>query len=281
VEAVVNPLTPKNARFVTVAQPALRLFCTDSGKPNGPVLIFLHGFPFNHTQWNAQVALCEPHFRVITYDARGHGLSDVGTGQVIFEQWVDDLFILMDTLSIPKAVLCGLSMGGYVALRAADRGPERVQGLILCDTRSEADSDETRLKRAKDLATIRDQGAPVFIEGFLRAVLAPQSVQRHPEIVEAVRRMMSENPVLGLCGSLIALATRTDTTPALSKIRAPTLILVGEEDRITPSSVAAAMQKRIKSSQRAVIPKAGHLSNLENPASFNAALLPFLKKHFV
>ena len=148
---------------------ALNLHHVVSGPTDKPALIFLHGFPFDHTMWDAQVALCAPHFCVVTYDLRGHGQSDVGSGQYIFEFFVDDLFGLMDSLKIQKAILCGLSIGGYIALRAIEREPERVQGLVLCDTRSQADTDAGKIGRAADAAShSKTEGLNAFADKFLK-----------------------------------------------------------------------------------------------------------------
>jgi 3-oxoadipate enol-lactonase len=256
----------------------LNFFYTDSGKTSAPTVVFIHGFPFDHTMWEEQAALAAPSFRVITYDQRGHGRTGVGDGQYIFESFADDLFRLLDTLHVNKAILCGLSMGGYVALRAAERSPERILGLILCDTRSEADGNEAKLKRAASIKTVREAGVQAFAEGFLKAIFAPSSFTEKPEAVEKIRRVMTANLPQGICGTLIALATRTDTTPVLAAVQVPTLILVGEHDSITPPAAAKAMHERIPHSQMAVIPRAAHMSNLENPTAFNKELTSFLKR---
>lgn len=256
----------------------LKLFYTDSGKSNAPAIVLIHGFPFDRTMWQEQAALLEPSFRVITYDQRGHGQSDVGDGQYLFEFFVDDLFGLLDVLRIDRVILCGLSMGGYVALRAIERCPERILGLILCDTRSEAETDEGKLKRAAAVHTVQDKGVPAFAEGFLKAAFAPASFKETPLVVEQIRKSILENSSRGICGTLIALATRTDTTSFLPSIRVPSLILVGEYDGITPPSAAKAMHQRIPDSEMAIIPNAGHLSNLENSLPFNSRLLEFAKK---
>jgi len=249
----------------------------DSGAGDKPALIFIHGFPFNQTMWKDQVELSEPRFRVITYDQRGHGQSGLGNGRYMFEFFVDDLLGLMDRLKIDKAVLCGLSMGGYVALRMAERHPEKILGLVLCDTKSEADPDAGKLKRASDLRLIQEQGLEAFADKFSKAVLAPSHV-KNIALYDRVRGMILGNPTEGVQATLIALATRTDTTASLNRIQVPTLILVGEEDVVTPPASAAAMHDRIPNSQMALIPQAGHMSNLENPAVFNSHLLAFLGK---
>jgi len=228
--------------------------------------------------WDAQAALLEKNFFVVTYDQRGHGGSAVGDGQFPLEFLVDDLIGVLDFLKLPKAILCGLSMGGYIALRAVERNPERGLGLVLCDTRSEADSNEAKVKRAAGIKTVKGDGVDAFAEGFLKAVFPPESFTAHKEAVDKTRGMMKANPPLGVAGTLLALATRTDTTASLANIRVPTLILVGEKDGITPVAAAESMKAKIPGSQMFVIPGAGHLSNLDNPTVFNAHLETFLAR---
>ena len=256
----------------------INLFYSESGKPDAPVIVFLHGFPFDHTMWREQVSVCESTHRIITYDQRGHGRSSAGDGQYLFEFFVDDLFGLLDHLRISQAILCGLSMGGYTALRAYERAPDRIKGLILCDTRSEPDSNEAKLKRAANLRTIQKEGIPAFAEGFLKAIFAPSSFTNKPAVVDQIRRIILANPLAGIKGTLIALATRTDTTPVLSRIQTPTLIMVGDQDSVTPPAAAKMMHERIKGSRLAVISGAGHMSNLENPVEFNDHLRDYLDK---
>ncbi len=188
----------------------------------------------------------------------------------------DDLLGLMDRLKIEKAVLCGLSMGGYVALRMAERHPEKILGLVLCDTKSEADPDAGKLKRAADLRLIQEQGLEAFADKFSKAVLAPSNVQ-NAALLDRVRGMILGNPTEGVQATLIALATRTDTTAALSRVQVPTLILVGQEDAVTLPAAAAAMKERIPNATMAVVPQSGHMSNLENPSVFNSHLTEYLR----
>ena len=255
----------------------MRLHVQDSGAGPDSCLVFLHAFPLNHTLWDAQSRWARAHFRVIAYDHRGHGQSETGSGQYAFESFVDDLFAVLDERGIKKTILCGLSMGGYVALRAVERAPERVQALVLCDTRSEADGNEAKLKRAATVKIIQDQGVPVFCEGFLKSALAPEAWAGNTAVLDHVRGMILQNSPAGITGAVLALAGRTDTTESLSRIRVPTLILVGEQDVITPPAAAQALQQKITGARLAVIPKAGHFSNLENPDAFNGPFQEFLK----
>lgn len=250
----------------------------DRGLPQGTPVVFIHGFPFNHTMWDPQMRALPNHFRAITYDIRGHGQSDVGDGQYSIELFVDDFIGLLDHLVIRQAVVCGLSMGGYIALRAIERHPERFRGLILCDTRSEADSDEGKIKRSAAVKSVKKGGVEAFAASFVKAVFAPETFRTKPDAVETIRKMIVSNSPLGIGGTLLAMAARTDTTKALSGIRVPTLILVGEHDALTPPSSSQAMHERIPSSQMHVLPGAAHMSNIENAGEFNRHLLEFLEQ---
>ena len=257
----------------------LALNIKDSGEGPKHTLVFLHGFPFNQTMWKTQVALAQPRFRTITYDLRGHGDSETGSGQYAFEDFVDDLFNILDARNIERAILCGLSLGGYIALRAIERAPERISGLVLCDTRSEADSNEAKIKRAATVKQIKNQGVNAFCEGFLQSVLTPETWSKRLDVVESIRRMMVGNKPLGMIGTVLAMAGRTDTTESLGRIGVPTLILVGEKDPITPPTAAQAMHQRIPKSTLSIIPEASHLSNKESPEVFDRHLDAFLKTY--
>jgi 3-oxoadipate enol-lactonase len=254
----------------------ISLSYTDTGPASRLPVVFIHGFPFSKAMWDAQRDALSPRYRVITYDQRGHGETSAGNGQFPLEFLVDDLLALFDHLKLTGAVLCGLSMGGYVALRFAERHPDLLRGLVLCDTRAEADSNEAKLKRAAALKTIQTAGLEAFAEGFVKSVFAPETAQRRPDVVEGIKKIILQNPVLGVGGTLLALAGRTDTTAALSSIRIPALVLVGEKDAITPPAAAEVIAGGLPNAQLHVIPGAGHLSNLENPLVFNERLTAFL-----
>ncbi len=251
---------------------------TDGGLRQGHAVIFIHGFPLNRSMWEPQLEALSKSYRVVSYDVRGHGQSDVGDGQYSLEFFVDDLILGMDHLKIESAVLCGLSMGGYIALRAVERHADRFKGLVLCDTKSEADSDEVKIKRAAAVHTVKKEGVKSFANGFVKTVLTEKTFKTKPDLVESVLKMIQGNSPLGISGALLAMAARTDTTAALASMTLPTLLLVGKEDQLTPPSVSEAMMKRMPHAAISVIPEAAHLSNLENPAVFNERLLEFLQK---
>jgi len=231
--------------------------------------------------WNfpgGQVEALSATNRVIAYDIRGHGESEVGSGHYSIELFVDDLFALMDHLHIPKAIICGLSMGGYIALRAVERNPERILGLILCDTRSETDGNEAKIKRANGIKFIQANGMKYYAQDYVKIVFAPSSFEAHAESIKMIQSIIERTASTSIFGSLLALAARTDTTSALPAIVCPTLILVGEKDNVTPLSASQSMNKAIPGSTMAVIPTAGHISNMENPSEFNKYLVEFVSQ---
>ncbi|MGH9992603.1 MAG: alpha/beta fold hydrolase [Nitrososphaera sp.] len=243
-------------------------------------IVLIHGFPFNSEMWKGQTQMLQDnkkHLRIITYDLRGHGKSDVGDGQYTIELFVDDFIALLDYLKLTKAILCGFSMGGYIALRAIERNPDRFSALVLCDTMSAADSTEAKVRRANTIKQIKREGVERFADGFLKAVFAPQTFDAKPDIIDEIKRTILSNSPLGICGALLAMAGRTDTTEGLSKINVPTLVLVGEHDAVTPPSAAKTMHERIPNSKLYLIDNAGHMSNLENPNVFDEHLTKFLE----
>jgi 3-oxoadipate enol-lactonase len=254
------------------------IYYTDTGDKSAAPIVLIHGFPFNSGMWRPQVDLLKTTFRVITYDVRGHGRSDVGDGQYTLEMFVDDLIGLMDCLQLEKVVLCGLSMGGYIALRAVERNPERCCALILCDTTSNADSNEAKLRRAASIKAIKSTGVNPYAEEFPKAVLSAQTFLKRTDVVETVRRMIESNSPIGICGALLAMAARTETTTSLPKISVPTLILVGEQDKTTPPELSEKTHQLIPNSELQIVSNAAHLSNLENSEEFNSNLLNFLRK---
>lgn len=250
----------------------------DVGHPNTLPVVLIHGFPFSHEMWEPQIKVLEKEFRVIAYDLRGQGKSGVGDGQYMLEFFVDDLIGLLGYLKIEKAVLCGLSMGGYIALRTIERNAERVSALILADTQSKADSNEAKLRRASSIRSVKTDGVKAYAESFVKAVFAQKSLAAKVDAVEKIKRIIQANSSLGICGALLALAGRTDTTDVLPSINVPTLILVGEHDALTPPLASQEMHNRIPNSEVHVISNAAHMSNLENSGEFNTHLLNFLDK---
>lgn len=255
------------------------LFYLDSGLSSGPPLLFIHGFPFSHAMWQPQMEALGARYRTIAYDVKGHGDSDVGDGQYSIESHVDDLIGLMDHLGTRQVTVVGLSMGGYIALRALEREPSRFTAAILCDTRSEADSNEAKLRRFAAVPAVKSSGSRVFADTFTKAVFAESTLTEQPGIVAQIHSIIAHTPPLSIAGTMLALAARTDTTSSLSRLRMPVLILVGEHDTTTPPDAARSMHESIAGSQIEIVPRAAHMSTLENPAFVNTVMLKFLDQH--
>jgi 3-oxoadipate enol-lactonase len=253
-----------------------RIAFETKGDRKNKAIVFIHGFPFDRKMWTGQAELLSADHFVATFDMRGHGESDGGSAQYLIEFFVDDLISLMDYLGLRTVSLCGLSMGGYTALRAFERDPSRFAGLILCDTKSAPDTNAAKLNRANQIRTILAGKKKEFADAQVKALFASASLERKKEEVAMIRRVIESTGDTALVGALIALAARMDMTESLQKIAVPTLIIVGEEDKVTPVSDAEFMHSRIPNSKLAIVHGAGHLSNLENPPEFNAALRSFL-----
>lgn len=254
------------------------IFYVEGGNPAAASVVFIHGFPFSSAIWEQQLEALGQDFHAVAYDFRGMGNSDVGDGQYTLEGHVDDLIAMLDFLEIDQAVVVGLSMGGYIALRALERNPERFLGVALCDTRSEADDNAGKIKRALAAKGVKENGAEMFAADFVQAVFSADSLNNDISAVGFIKDLIGGTDPKAIAGNLIAMAGRTDTSAALRNIAVPTLILVGEEDKLTPPEAARSMHEQIKDSELRVIPQAAHMSNLENPECFNASLLEFLRR---
>lgn len=228
--------------------------------------------------WTPQIKSISGKYRAITFDIRGHGESDFDNGLYLIEFFVDDLIGLLDHLKIEKAVLVGLSMGGYIALRAIERNPERVAALVLCDTKPSADTSEAKIRRARQIQIVKSVGIARFAEDFLKSIFSENTFIRLPSIVGMIKTIIVNTSPLSVASTLIALAARTDTTQALPNIKVPTLIMVGENDTLTTPADALEMKNQISNSEMHIIPDAAHMSNLENTAAFNKHLFEFLEK---
>jgi len=242
----------------------------------GPAVLFLHAFPLGLVMWEAQAAALAPTHQVIRFDARGFGGSPPADGLLTMERIADDAAALLDHLGVSQAVVCGCSMGGYAAFAIVRRHADRLRGLVLQDTRAGADSAEARRSRAALAETVRRQGSAAAAEAFLPRLLGETTHRERPQLVARVREVILATSPRGIADALAGLAARADSTATLREIRVPTLVVVGVEDQLTPVTEAEALHRGIAGSRLAVIEKAGHLANLENPAEFNRELAGFL-----
>jgi pimeloyl-ACP methyl ester carboxylesterase len=240
--------------------------------PHAP-LVLLHAFPLNAEMWARQKAALDGR-TVLAPDLPGFGSSP--PGEESLDGFAEQVVLAMDAAGIERAVVAGLSMGGYVALRLWDRWPERVAGLVLADTRAGADSPEAAERREEQASRARNEGVAWLAESMLPNVLGPTTLQERPEVVEHVRRMMEGASAEGVARALLAMRGRPDSTDLLRRIDVPVLAIVGEEDTLTPPAEARLIAESVPDGRLEVLPGAGHLSNLENPEAFEAVLGRFL-----
>jgi 3-oxoadipate enol-lactonase len=239
-------------------------------------IIFLHGYPFDKTMWQPQLEFLQDTNRVIAVDLRGFGGSKDEKTALTMGLFADDLIKFMNALDIDKAMICGLSMGGYIALNAVSRFPGRFEALILCHTQCSADSSEAKEKRYKSIDDINTNGASEFNEKFVKSVFYEDTLLNKKEVVESVRNVVFSNSKHILTAGLTALADRAETCSTLAEIKIPTLIICGREDALIPLSKAAYMHANITNSTLKVIDNAGHVSNIEHPQEFNKHVCEFI-----
>ncbi|WP_455246024.1 alpha/beta fold hydrolase [Petrachloros mirabilis] len=242
---------------------------------SGIPLVFLHAFPLNRTMWAQQKQALSSRFRTILIDLRGHGESEAPLWHYTLEQAADDVCALLDQISIPRAVFVGLSMGGYILFALYRKYPERVTGLVLADTRAQADTLEGIQGRFQMAQTAYREGPSAIANLMLSKLLSRATLQEKPEIVQRVRRMIEDNEISGIAGDLMAMAERPNSVPFLKQITCPTQIIVGELDQATPPSEAKLMAEQIPGARLALIPNAAHLANIEQPDAFNQILAEF------
>jgi 3-oxoadipate enol-lactonase len=241
----------------------------------GLPIVFLHAFPLNRTMWAHQEEALSLRFRIITVDLRGHGESDAPLWRYTMEQSGDDVNALLDYLSIQRAIFVGLSMGGYILLAFYRKYADRMKGLILADTRAQADTAEGKDGRFHMAQTAYKKGPSAIADLMIQKLLSPQTIERRPDLVQQVRAMIESNQISGIAGNLMAMAERPDSVPLLSQITCPTQIIVGELDQATPPSDAKLMTDQIPNARLTVIPQAAHLANLEQPEAFNQIVMAF------
>lgn len=240
-------------------------------------IIFVHGFPFDHKMWQRQMEYFRKSYHCVAYDIRGLGGSPAGDGQFTMEGFVDDLFEIMEKLRLDKPVICGLSMGGYIVLRAAEREEKKFAALILCDTKSEEDSNAAKLNRAAGIKQINEEGVQKFVDSFVPKCFNEKFINSNrQEYEEVLNRALMSDPA-GVKGSLLAMAGRTDTTDYLSKIKIPVLVICGAEDKITPPDIMRSMSDKINGSEFLLVPGAAHLPPVENSKFVNSSIEKFIK----
>lgn len=248
----------------------------DTGGDGTPVVL-LHAFPLNSGQWRQQIDALSDNYRLIAPDLKGFGESDAPEDEsgYTMDGYADEVKALLDSIGVDKAVIVGLSMGGYIALALWRRSPDLFSALVLADSRAEADPPEGIEKRSNQQQQVRDQGTAGLIDVLAGALLGEETTGGKPDVIATTRSLM-DNPPAGFIGALEAMKGRPDSTDDLAGINVPTLVIVGEDDKVTPPEASRKLHEHIGGSKLVVLPGSGHLSNLEVPDAFNGALSEFL-----
>ena len=240
----------------------------------GRPLVLLHAFPLSSAMWDGLSLPC----RVITPDQRGFGRSPLGEDAPSLGACADDVVALLDRLGLDQVVLGGLSMGGYVAMELLRRAPERVAALLLADTKAQADTAEQRAGRLRTAETAEREGTGQLADTMLPALLGPTSLDRRPEVVSRVRGWVEAAPPATVAWASRAMAARPDSFEVLRSTDVPALVVVGEQDALSPVAQAQEMADALPQGRLLVVPEAGHLSAVEDPGAFGAGVTGFLEE---
>ena len=241
-----------------------------------PTLLLIHGFPHDHTLWDAQRGAFSDVADVLAPDLRGFGRDTEVPEAVTMEAYAADLAAMLDAQRIDQVVLCGLSMGGYVAMAFMAKWPERVRAMILCNTRSNGDTEEGKAARHATASDALSKGMDVIARAMLPKVVSERTVVERPQLARDVEAMMARQDPRAVAAAARGMALRPDRSAWLRTIHIPTLIITGAEDTLMPLPTSEVMHAAIPHSQLVVIPGAAHLSNVENPSAFNSAVRTFL-----
>jgi len=243
--------------------------------------VLLHAFPLSADQWLPQLHRVPPGWRFLAPDLRGFrgvgpAFEDPALSGLSIDDYADDVLALMTHVEVDRAVVCGVSMGGYVAFAMWRRAAARVTGLVLSNTRAAADSPEARAGRDRTIALVRTGGANALAAEMVSRLLGETTRREQPDLEDAVRRLILVNSTEGIVSALAALRDRPDATPLLPTISGPTLVVGGAEDAVVPVPETETMHRALPGSRLVILPRAGHLSNLEAPMAWGKALETFL-----
>jgi 3-oxoadipate enol-lactonase len=255
----------------------MKMYFEDYGE--GTPIVFLHAFPLSGKMWRRQIeAITEQGCRLILPDFRGFGISKDLPPADSIEEMAEDIAELLQFLNIGKAIIGGLSIGGYVIFNLYRLHPEIFSALILCDTNPVADTVEKRLQRLETIDRIKTVGVQTLREKMLPNLISPHTKNENPELLKELENLFGETAPASAISALKAMAERKDQTSVLERINVPTALIFGEEDRVTDLQTAKSLNDRIKNSRLFVVKNAGHFSNMEQPEQFNSVLKSFIKE---
>ncbi len=255
--------------------PTVKLHYVEQGA--GQPVVLIHGFPLDHTIWQAQLEALSRDYRVIAPDLRGHGESPASDGVYSMDLLARDVLALLDELGVERAIWVGHSMGGYVTLAALRLAPERILGVALVNTHPFADSDERRLARIQSAEVAMANGASDLAFSMMSTLFGP-NYDRKSATAQAIYELMADTSPEGVNGAQRGMAERPDSSATLRELRVPALLIAGEDDQIVTQEMAQQTAQLIPNAEFIVIPDAGHLVMVEQPEQTTAALRGFLSQ---
>jgi len=251
------------------------LYHVEKGK--GLPVVLVHGFPLDGRMWEQQVAALSDRYRVVAVDLPEFGKS-ASRGEFTMDSLAEAIHDHLVAINARPCVLAGLSMGGYIALAFAKKYPSDLVGLMLVDTKAEEDTAQAKEGRGKMIEVARTQGSKAIAEQMMPKMISEQRLKHSPAVVGRLREIMENCPAKTIEHALAAMRDRPDRTEMLASIAAPTLIIVGQEDAITPPKVAEEMKKQIPKAELVIVPGAGHMSPMEQPSLVTNAMRQFLER---
>jgi len=245
------------------------------GEVTNQAIVFIHGFPFDHTLWDDVIDEFKDEYYCISYDIRGFGETELNTAQFTMESYTQDLESVVLGLKLDKPIICGFSMGGYIALRANERG--NYKALILANTTTNSDDDKAKLKRSAGISNIDAKGLEPFIDAFFSAAFSEDFIKKEPRKIKKIKEYITNFNPIGIKAALLAMLSRTDTTQSLQEIEIPVLLISSENDKVIPKETMKRIASKIKNSTLVSLSGSGHMSMIENPDGFKSAVRSFLQ----
>jgi pimeloyl-ACP methyl ester carboxylesterase len=265
-------------QFVRVDSRTISYFDSAPNEPTANIVVLAHAFPLGAAMWEGQDGALPPGWRLLAPDFRGFGGSTLPEpdNHPSVDDYANDVIDFLRELGVTSAVIGGLSLGGYATFAVLRRRPSLARGVILADTRAGADTPEGRANRRSMLALIDREGASGVARDMIPKLLGKTSLTERHDVEPLVRRLIKQQSPAALRGAVRRMMERPDASDVVQSISVPTLIVVGDEDTLTPVEESRKMQVAAANAELVVIPAAGHLPNLEQPEAFNGALRRFL-----
>jgi pimeloyl-ACP methyl ester carboxylesterase len=267
-------------QYVHAGNRTIAYYDSAPGNTSAKVAVLLHAFPLAASMWEPQFKAVPAGWRLIAPDLRGFGGStlDHEPDSPSMDDYARDVAVLLSELGVTSAVMAGCSMGGYAVFAVLRNAPRLVRGLVLVDTRAGADNLEGRANRRSMLAKVDREGASGVAQEMTGKLIGHTTAEERPDIESSVRRLIKQQEAAALRGAILRMMDRPDSFPTLKTVTVPTLIVVGQEDTITPVAEAQKLAEAVPNAELVIVPRAGHLANLEQPQAFNAAFSNFLSR---